>query len=56
MALSNDQSALFNMPAGCPMGVLHFTPMTRRGNPILAGTTIFRSDRFVFDLEVPHEL
>jgi GntR family transcriptional regulator len=56
MALSNDHAALFNMPAGFPMGVLHFTPMTRRGNPILAGTTIFRSDRFVFDLEVPHEL
>jgi GntR family transcriptional regulator len=53
MALSSEHAALFDMPAGFPMGVLHFTPETKRGDPILTGTTIFRSDRFVFDLEVP---
>ncbi|MPZ56031.1 MAG: GntR family transcriptional regulator [Rhizobiales bacterium] len=54
MALSNDHSALFNKPAGFPMGALRFTPLTRRRTPILTGTTIFRSDRFVFDLDVSH--
>lgn len=54
MALSGEHSALFEMPAGFPMGVLHFTPLNRSGQPILTGTTIFRSDRFVFELEVTH--
>jgi DNA-binding GntR family transcriptional regulator len=52
MALSTDHSALFGKPAGFPMGVLHFTPLERSGKPILTGTTLFRSDRFVFDLDV----
>jgi len=54
MALNNDYAALFQKPAGFPMGVLHFTPMNGRGSPIVSGTTIFRSDRFIFDLDVVH--
>lgn len=53
LALSNKYSALFKKPAGFPMGVLNFTPATKSGRPILTGTTIFRSDRFVFEVTVP---
>ena len=53
LALNSDHSALFKKPAGFPMGVLYFTPLTKSGRPILTGTTIFRSDRFVFELNVP---
>jgi Transcriptional regulators len=53
MALSDKYSALFKKPAGFPMGVLNFTPVTKNGKPILTGSTIFRSDRFVFEVAVP---
>jgi GntR family transcriptional regulator len=54
LALNNDHSALFKKSAGFPMGVLHFTPLTKAGKPILTGTTLFCSDRFVFEFFVPH--
>jgi GntR family transcriptional regulator len=52
MALSSEHSAVFNMPAGFPMGVVYFTPLSNAGKPFLTGTTIFRSDRFVFEVDV----
>jgi GntR family transcriptional regulator len=54
LALNNDHSALFKKPAGFPMGVLYFTPLTESEKPILTGTTLFCSDRFVFEFFVPH--
>jgi DNA-binding GntR family transcriptional regulator len=54
LALNNEHSSLFQKPAGFPMGVLYFTPLTKRERPILTGTTIFRSDRVVFELSVPN--
>ncbi|MBB5055231.1 MULTISPECIES: GntR family transcriptional regulator [Afipia] len=51
-ALSAEYSALFEMPAGFPMGVVYFTPLSKSEKPFLTGTTIYRSDRFVFDVDV----
>ncbi|MBX6425832.1 MAG: GntR family transcriptional regulator [Variibacter sp.] len=56
LALGNDYAGLFKKPAGFPMGVLHFTPLTKSGKALLTGTTIFRSDRFIFELDVPYEV
>lgn len=53
LALSNEYAPLFKKPAGFPMGIINFTPVTKSGTPILTGSTIFRSDCFVFELVVP---
>jgi DNA-binding GntR family transcriptional regulator len=53
LALNNDHSPLFKKPAGFPMGILYFTPLTNSGKPIITGTTLFCSDRFVFEFFVP---
>jgi GntR family transcriptional regulator len=52
-ALTNEHSEIFNLPAGFPMGVVHFTPLTKGGQPILTGTTIYRSDRFLYEITAP---
>ncbi len=49
-ALGHDQAGPFDRPAGFPMGLVHFTPVGGAGRPILSGTTVFRPDRFVFEL------
>lgn len=51
-ALSSDFAKLFEMPAGFPMGVVYFTPLSKSAKPYLTGTTIYRSDRFVFEVDV----
>lgn len=51
-ALSAEYSTLFEMPAGSPMGIVYFTPLSRSEKPFLTGTTIYRSDRFVFEVDV----
>lgn len=52
--LAADHAEIFKLPAGFPTGIIHFTPMTRSKEPILTGVTIYRSDRFVFEFNVPH--
>lgn len=51
-ALSAEYSELFEIPAGFPMGVVYFTPLSKSEKPFLTGTTIYRSDRFVFEVDV----
>ncbi|MDB5552253.1 MAG: GntR family transcriptional regulator [Rhizobium sp.] len=51
-ALSAEYAALFEMPAGFPMGIVHFTPLSKSEKPFLTGTTIYRSDRFIFEVDV----
>lgn len=52
--LSAAHAEIFKLPVGFPTGIIHFTPMTRSREPILTGLTIYRSDRFVFEFNVPH--
>lgn len=51
-ALSAEYAALFEIPAGFPMGIVHFTPLSKANTPLLTGTTLYRSDRFVFEVDV----
>jgi DNA-binding GntR family transcriptional regulator len=53
IALANELSTLFNAPAGFPMGAVYFTPLGKGGKPLLTGLTIFRSDRFIFEVDIP---
>lgn len=52
MGLPGEFAPLFAGTPGFPMGVIHFTPVLKDGKPPLSGMTIFRSDRFVFDVDV----
>jgi DNA-binding GntR family transcriptional regulator len=52
-ALKVADIAFFKLPAGSPIGALSFTPLAKSGRPILTGTTLFRSDRVIFELDVP---
>jgi GntR family transcriptional regulator len=52
-ALTSEHVGIFNLQVGFPMGVVYFTPLTKRGQPILTGTTIYRSDRFLYEITAP---
>jgi DNA-binding GntR family transcriptional regulator len=52
-ALGNDHSKLFGLPAGFPMSLVYYTPITKNGTSILTGVTICRSDRFIFETRLP---
>lgn len=52
--LSAQHADLFQLPPGTPMGLIYFTPLNESRTPILTGLTIFRSDRFLFEVDVPH--
>jgi DNA-binding GntR family transcriptional regulator len=52
-ALKVADTAFFKLPAGSPIGALSFTPLAKSGRPILTGTTLFRSDRVIFEVDVP---
>jgi DNA-binding GntR family transcriptional regulator len=51
--LSEEHSRLFNLPAGFPMLHVRYTPLDGKGAPILIGATIARSDRFLFEVDLP---
>jgi DNA-binding GntR family transcriptional regulator len=51
-ALSAEYADLFEKSVGFPMGVVYFTPLSKNKKPLLTGTTIYRSDRFVFEVDV----
>jgi DNA-binding GntR family transcriptional regulator len=53
--LSEDHARLFNLPAGFPMLQVRYTPLDARGLPILGGMTIARSDRFLFEVNLPQK-
>ncbi len=52
--LSAEHVDLFQLQAGTPMGLVYFTPLTRSRKPILTGLTIYRSDSFLFEFDIPH--
>lgn len=52
-ALTNEHADLFNLAIGFPMGTVYFTPMMKNGEPILTGVTIYRSDRFLYEIAAP---
>jgi GntR family transcriptional regulator len=52
-ALTSEHISIFNLQVGFPMGVVYFTPMNGRKQPILTGTTIYRSDRFLYEITAP---
>ena len=53
LALSADLAPLYELPIGYPMGVVYFTPLSAKGTPILTGVTIYRSDRFLYEITAP---
>jgi GntR family transcriptional regulator len=52
-ALTSEHLDIFNIPLGSPMGVVYFTPLSGNGQAILTGTTIYRSDRFLYEITAP---
>lgn len=53
--LSAEHVDLFRLQPGTPMGLIYVTPMSKNREPILTGLTIYHSDRFLFELNVPHQ-
>jgi DNA-binding GntR family transcriptional regulator len=53
--LSEDQARWFKLPAGFPMLRVRYTPEDSSGAPILSGITIARSDRFLFEVNLPQK-
>ena len=46
---TGSQAALLKVTTGFPLLVIHFTPISPEGLPILAGRTTTRADRFVYE-------
>jgi len=46
---TGNQAALLKVTTGFPLLVIHFTPISPAGLPILAGRTITRADRFTYE-------
>lgn len=53
--LSEEHARWFNLSAGFPMLQVRYLPIDRKGLPILGGATIARSDRFVFEVNLPQK-
>jgi len=53
--LSEEHSRWFNLSAGFPMLQVRYTPLDTKGLPILGGVTIARSDRFLFEVNLPQK-
>src|SRR5262249_49153151 len=46
---TGSQSALLKVTTGFPLLVIHFTPISSNGLPILAGPTTTRADRITYE-------
>jgi DNA-binding GntR family transcriptional regulator len=53
--LSEEHARWFNLAAGFPMLQVRYTPLDGKGLPILVGVTIARSDRFLFEVNLPQK-
>lgn len=53
LSLSETQAHRFYLPPGYPMLQVRYLPINADGKPILFGLTIARSDRFVFEVDLP---
>lgn len=51
-ALGEGEAPLFGLPVGFPLIIVQFTPLGRRGTPILVGESFCRADKFTFDVSV----
>ncbi len=51
--LTEDESKLFQLPAGHPILHVDYTAIDPKGKPFLLGETLCRPDRFVFDVNLP---
>lgn len=51
-ALGEGEASLFGLPLGFPLIIVQFTPVGRRGAPILVGESVCRADKFTFDVSV----
>lgn len=55
LLLSEEHARWFKLPAGFPMLQVRYTPLNAKGVPILGGMTIARTDRFVFEVDLPQK-
>lgn len=53
--LSEDHAVRFGLPPRFPMLQVRYTPLDDNDMPILSGVTIARSDRFVFEVNLPQK-
>jgi DNA-binding GntR family transcriptional regulator len=53
--LSEEHARWFRLPAGFPMLQVRYTPLDASGLPILIGVTVARSDRFLFEVNLPQK-
>jgi DNA-binding GntR family transcriptional regulator len=53
VAASDEQAQYFGLRPGFPLLRVHYTPVDADGVPIFSGITIARSDRFVFEVNLP---
>jgi DNA-binding GntR family transcriptional regulator len=49
-AISDEQAALFGLPIGFPVIVVHYTAIRTDGTPLLTGHLLSRADRLSFDI------
>ena len=55
LLLSEEHARFFNLPAAFPMLQIRYAPLDSRDVPVLLGITIARSDRFVFEVDLPQK-
>lgn len=55
VSLSEAQARLFNLPAGFAMLRVRYVPLDAAGVPLLLGMTLARSDRFLFEVDLPQK-
>jgi DNA-binding GntR family transcriptional regulator len=53
IAANETQAQHFRLPPGFPLLRVHYAPVDVAGTPMFSGTTIARSDRFVFEVNLP---
>ena len=56
IAANEIQAQHFNLRSGFPLLRVHYTPLDANGTPMFIGITIARSDRFVFEVNLPQRL
>lgn len=55
LAATDEQARLLQIPAGYPLLQVRYTPLSPQGKTLLVGKTIARSDRFLFEVDLPQQ-
>jgi GntR family transcriptional regulator len=55
LAATDEQARLLRLPVGYPLLRVRYSPLNPQGKTILIGTTIARSDRFLFEIDLPQK-